>query len=46
VYSQPGHQAADSVQATQHRLPSTPPKAGVITECADGRVVTQGSCKR
>lgn len=46
VYAQRGHQGTGSVQAIQPRLSSSPAKAQVITECADGRVVTQGSCKR
>lgn len=46
VYSQSGNQTTGSVQATQPRPPSSPPKAAVITECADGRVVTQGTCRR
>lgn len=46
VYAQRSHQSTGSVQAIQPRPSSSPAKADVITECADGRVVTQGSCRR
>lgn len=46
IYSQPGGQGTTSTQAMPPLLPSSSSKAGVITECADGRVITQGSCKR
>ena len=47
VYSQSGTKATTPVQAAASpHSPAPSPKAGVVTECADGRVVTEGSCKR
>ena len=46
VYSQAGSQVSSPAQATPPRPAASTPKSSVITECADGRVVTQGSCKR
>ena len=46
IYSKLGSQTSASVQATPPLQPSSSPRASVVTECADGRVITQGSCKR
>ena len=46
IYSQLGGQASASTSATPPLKPSSSSKASVVTECADGRVITQGGCKR
>jgi Protein of unknown function (DUF1161) len=46
IYSQ-GVASSAAPPPTPNQQPLSPaPKPGVITECADGRVITQGSCKR
>ena len=46
IYSQVGGQASAATSATPPQQPSSTSKANVITECTDGRVITQGNCKR
>ena len=46
VYSQGPSSSAASPQARNQEPPTSTPKPSVITECADGRVISQGSCKR
>jgi hypothetical protein len=46
IYSRLQDQASSSVRAAAPSTSSSSPMPNVITECADGRVVTQGGCKR
>jgi hypothetical protein len=47
VYAQRPDQAAPGPSSAPVRaIAPARPKAEVITECADGRVITQGNCKR
>ena len=46
IYSRLQDPASPSVQAAPPLASGSSPKSSVITECADGRVVTQGGCKR
>jgi Protein of unknown function (DUF1161) len=46
VYAQGNGQSSLPIPLTPPAKQASAPRSRVITECADGRVITQGSCKR
>jgi hypothetical protein len=46
VYAQGIGPEPGKVPVSSQALPASSPSSRVITECADGRVITQGSCRR